>query len=57
LNSRSIRSTVRGRTWGRIRRWRRYQADYTEEACVAGYIELFERLLAERAGGERAEAI
>jgi glycosyltransferase involved in cell wall biosynthesis len=37
--------------------WRRYQADYTEEACVAGYIELFERLLAERAGGERAEAI
>ncbi len=36
--------------------WRRYQADYTEEACVTNYLELFERLLAERAGGERAEA-
>lgn len=35
--------------------WRRYQADYTEEACVANYLQLFKRLLAERAGGERAE--
>ena len=36
--------------------WRRYRAEYTEEACVAGYLDLFERLLAERVGGERAEA-
>ena len=36
--------------------WQRHQAEYTEEACVAGYLKLFQRLLAERAGGERAEA-
>ena len=35
--------------------WRRYQADYTEETCVASYLQMFDRLLAERAGGERAE--
>jgi hypothetical protein len=35
--------------------WRRYQAEYTEEACVTGYLDLFQRLLAERAGGERVE--
>ncbi len=32
--------------------WRRYQDEYTEEACVARYLQLFQRLLAERAGGE-----
>jgi len=36
--------------------WQRHQAEYTEQACVAGYLELFQRLLAERAGGERTEA-
>ncbi len=28
--------------------WRRYQAEFTEEACVARYLDLFQRLLAAR---------
>jgi hypothetical protein len=36
--------------------WRRHQTEYTEAACVARYLQLFQRLLAERAGGERADA-
>jgi glycosyltransferase involved in cell wall biosynthesis len=36
--------------------WQRHQAEYTEEACVERYLELFQTLLAARAGGERAEA-
>ncbi len=32
--------------------WRRYQDEFTEAACVARYLQLFQRLLAERAGGE-----
>lgn len=30
--------------------WKRYQEDYTEEACVKRYVALFERLIAERKG-------
>ena len=37
-------------------RGRRHQTEYTEAACVARYLQLFQRLLAERAGGERADA-
>ncbi len=33
--------------------WRRYQDEFTEAANVARYLQLFQRLLAERAGGER----
>jgi glycosyltransferase involved in cell wall biosynthesis len=33
--------------------WRRYQDEFTEAASVARYLHLFQRLLAERAGGER----
>ncbi len=33
--------------------WRRYQDEFTEAACVARYLQLIQRLLAERAGGER----
>ncbi len=36
--------------------WRRHQDEFTEAACVARYLQLFQRLLAERAGGERADA-
>ena len=32
--------------------WQRYQAEFTEAACVARYLELFETLLEERARGE-----
>ncbi len=32
--------------------WRRYQAEFTEAACVARYLELFQTLLARRAGEE-----
>ena len=33
--------------------WRRYQDEFTEAACVARYLELFHKLLAERAGTDR----
>ncbi len=36
--------------------WRRYQDEFTEAACVARYLELFQKLLAERVGGEGAGA-
>lgn len=36
--------------------WRRHQDEYTEDACVARYLELFQKLLAERVGGEGAGA-
>ncbi len=36
--------------------WRRHQDEFTEAACVARYLQLFQKLLAERAGGERADA-
>ncbi len=36
--------------------WRRYQDEFTEAASVARYLQLFLRLLAERAGGERVDA-
>ncbi|MHA1153682.1 MAG: glycosyltransferase [Alphaproteobacteria bacterium] len=35
--------------------WRRYRDEFTEAASVARYLQLFQRLLAERAGGERAD--
>ena len=36
--------------------WRRYQDEFTEAACVARYLQLFQNLLAGRAGGERVDA-
>lgn len=36
--------------------WRRYQAEFTEDACVRRYLDLFQRLLAARAAGEEAGA-
>jgi glycosyltransferase involved in cell wall biosynthesis len=36
--------------------WRRHQDEFTEAACVARYLELFQKLLAERVGGEGAGA-
>ncbi len=34
--------------------WRRHQDEFTEAACVARYLQLFQKLLAARAGGEGA---
>ncbi len=34
--------------------WRRHQDEFTEAACVARYLQLFQKLLAARAGGEEA---
>ena len=35
--------------------WRRYQAEFTEDACVARYLELFKTLLTKRMAGSSAE--
>ncbi len=36
--------------------WRRHQDEFTEAACVARYLQLCQKLLAERAGGEGVDA-